>query len=328
MKKITFYTHLYEDFQERMDQFKNECSECQIVGASDENTLIREISDSHAVVWGNPKVEILEKAPKLEMVFIPFTGVNRLPFDYLIKRGIKVSNNHGNTPIVAERAVSLALAITGRVVEYHNDMKMGDWHRNYDGGSPFDLWTSIQKKKVTILGCGAIGKNIAKLLQGFDCEITGFKRNYTENIEGFHHITNDLEKALRDAHVIFITLPLTEGTKELINQKNSHLLKDKFIVNVARGEIIEERTLYESLKNGILKGAAIDCWYNYPNSKMHYTLPSHYPVHKLKNIVISPHAASHSVEGKLFQLEDTLMNIKAYIKTGLPVDLVDLGTGY
>ena len=328
MKKITFYTHLYEDFSERMDQFKNECPECQIVGTLDENTLIREISDSHAVVWGHPKVEILEKAPKLEIVFIPFTGVNRLPFDYLIKKGIDVSNNHGNTPIVAERSVSLALAIMGRVVEYHNDMKMGDWHRNYDGGSPFDLWTSIQNKKVTILGCGAIGKNIAKLLKGFDCEITGFKRNHVENINGFQHITNDLERSLADAEVIFITLPLTEGTKDLINKNNAHLLNDKFIVNVARGEIIEEKTLYESLKNGVLKGAAIDCWYNYPSSKMHYALPSHYPVHKLNNIVISPHAASHSVEGKLFQLEDTLKNIKAYIKTGSPVDLVDLRAGY
>jgi phosphoglycerate dehydrogenase-like enzyme len=137
-----------------------------------------------------------------------------------------------------------------------------------------------------------------------------------------------LEKALRDPHVIFITLPLTEGTKELINQKNSHLLKDKFLVNVARGEIIEEKTLYESLKNGILKGAAIDCWYNYPNSKVRYTLPSKYPIHKLTNIVISPHAASHSVEGKRYQLEDTLMNIKAYIKTGMPTDIVDLKAGY
>jgi len=328
MKKITFYTHLYEDFSERMDQFKNECLDCQIVGAKDEKSLIQEISDSHAIVWGHPKVDIMEKAPKLEVVFIPFTGVNRLPFDYLMKRGIKVSNNHGNTPIVAERAVSLALAIMGRVVEYHNDMKTGDWHRNYDGGSPFDLWTSIQNKKVTILGCGAIGKNIAKLLKGFDCEIIGFKRSGTEKIEGFKHITNDLENALGDSKVIFITLPLTQSTQDLINTSNAHLLKDKFVINVARGEIIEEKTLYENLKNGVLKGAAIDCWYNYPNSKMHFALPSHYPVHKLNNIVISPHAASHSIEGKLHQLEDTLMNIKAYIKTGAPLDVVDLEAGY
>src|SRR6056297_828510 len=328
MKKITFYTHLYEDFSDRMEQFKNECPHCLIVGANDEKTLVQEISDSYAVVWGHPKIEVLEKALQLEMVFIPFTGVNRLPFDYLIKRGIRVSNNHGNTPIVAERAVSLALAIMGRVVEYHNDMKMGDWHRHYDGGSPFDLWTSILKKKITILGCGAIGKNIAKLLKGFDCEITGFKRNHLEDIEGFHQITNNLEEALGKAQIIFVTLPLTEGTKSLINKNNAELLKDKFIINVARGEIIQEQTLYESLKNGILKGAAIDCWYNYPNPKMHYALPSHYPVHKLNNVIISPHAASHSVEGKLYQLEDTLMNIKTYVKTGSPVDVVDLKAGY
>ncbi|MFW6263860.1 MAG: hydroxyacid dehydrogenase, partial [Thermotogota bacterium] len=151
MKKITFYTHLYSDFFQRMNQFQKECPDCEIFCADNEEELIRKLSDSHAVVWGHPKVEVLEKAPKLEVVFIPFTGVNRLPFDYLKERGIKVSNNHGNTPIVAERAVSMALAIMGRVVEYHNDLKMGDWHRHYDGSSPFDLWTSIQNKRVTIL---------------------------------------------------------------------------------------------------------------------------------------------------------------------------------
>jgi len=328
MKKITFYTHLYKDFSERMNQFEEECPDCNIVNADREEDLIREISDSQAVVWGHPEVEVLEKAKDLEVVFIPFTGVNRLPFEYLIERNITVSNNHGNTPIVAERAVALALALMGRVVEYHNDMRMGDWHRHYDGGSPFDLWTSIQRQRVSILGCGAIGRNIAQLLKGFRCEITGFRRNHTVSVVDFDHVTNNLEEALRSGEVIFITLPLTDQTKSLINEKNASILRDKFIINVARGEIIQEQALYESLKNGVLKGAAIDSWYNYPTSKIHYALPSHYPIHKLNNVVISPHAASHSVEGKLFQLEDTLKNIQAYIKMGSPVDVVDLEAGY
>ncbi len=328
MKKITFYTHLYNDFSERMDQFQLNFSNIKIVNANDEKELSQEIVDSQAVVWGHPKMDILEEAKKLEVIFIPFTGVNRLPFDYLIKRGIIVSNNHGNTPIVAERAVSLALALLGRVVEFHNDMKLGDWHRNYDSSNPFDLWTSIQRKRVSILGCGGIGKNIARLLRGFNCHIIGFKRDNTTHLDEFDKITADLEYALSSADVIFITLPLTEHTKGIINQKNVHLLKDKFIINVARGEIIQEQVLFEGLKNGIIKGAAIDCWYNYPNTKTPYVLPSKYPIHKYDNVVISPHAASHSVEGKLYQLEYTLRNIEAYVNTQMPEDVVDLKAGY
>ena len=328
MKKLLFYTQLYYEFPDRIIEFKREFPDLRVEGVEDEEGLKREIPDSEAVVLVRPEPGILELAKKLQVIFIPFTGVNRLPFEYLLKKDIIVSNNHGNGRIVAERAVALALSLIGRIVEFHNDMRMGEWHRPDDSKKPFDYWTSLQEKRVTILGCGVIGRNIARLIRGFDCHITGFKKNIAERPEGFDKITDDLEQALSCSDLVFFALTLTSSTNGMINRETVHLLKDKYIVNVARGSLIEEKVLYESLLNHYIRGAAIDSWYNYPNSEAPYTFPSRYPFQKLNNVVMSPHAASHSVEGKIYQLEHTLRNIRAFLESGMPLDVVDLKEEY
>ncbi|MGM0641452.1 MAG: 2-hydroxyacid dehydrogenase [Thermotogota bacterium] len=328
MKKILFNTHLYQDFPEVINKLKDKYPDVVFDFAENKEELKLKIVDSSAIVWGHPKEEVLDLAKNLEVVFIPFTGVNKLPFEYLIRKNIMVSNNHGNGIIVAERAVSLSLALMGRIVEFHNDMKEGEWHRRYESKNPFDLWTSLQNKNVTILGTGGIGKNIARLLKGFNCKIMGYKKNIDKRVEGFELITNDLKEALNFGDVVYIALPLTEKTKGIINSENIEYLKDKFIINVARGEIIEEEALFKGLSEGLLKGAAIDAWYNYPNSEKPYALPSKYDIHRFKNMVVSPHAASHSVEGKKYQLEYTVENIDFYLKNGKPKDIVDLEEKY
>jgi phosphoglycerate dehydrogenase-like enzyme len=328
MKKILFYTHLFEDFPELIDEMRDKYSEIDFLYAENEEELKNKIVDVNAVVWGHPQEDILELAKNIEVVFIPFTGVNKLPFEYLIKKNIMVSNNHGNGIIVAERAVALSLAVMGRVVEFHNDMKEGEWHRRYQSKNPFDLWTSLQNKNVTILGTGGIGKNIARLLKGFNCKIMGYKKNVINPIENFDFLTDDLIMALNFGDIIYVALPLTEKTKSTINLENIELLRDKFLINVARGEIVEEKALYKGLNDGILKGAAIDSWYNYPNAEKPYELPSKYNVHRFKNIVISPHAASHSFEGKKYQLEYTIENIEYYLDNGKPKYVVNLEEKY
>ena len=328
MKKILFNTHLYNDFPEEIEKLKESHPGTSFVYADSISGLKREIRDAHAVVWGHPKAEILEEASELEVIFIPFTGVNRLDFEYLRRRGITVSNNHGNSSIVAERALALAMALTGRVVEFHNDMKEGDWHRRDNSKNPFDFWTSIQNKPVSILGCGGIGRNIARLMKGFKCNILGFKREVTKRVDGFDQLTSDLTAALEFGEIIFLALPLTESTQGIINSGNVELLRNKFLINVARGELIDEETLYTAVSHHILSGAAIDSWYNYPNRKAPYALPSRYDLHRFKNVIVSPHAASHSIEGKIFQLRHTIDNIRAYLENGQPHDIVDLEHGY
>jgi len=102
----------------------------------------------------------------------------------------------------------------------------------------------------------------------------------------------------------------------------------KFIVNVGRGELLEEKAFFESLKDGILKGAAIDAWYAYPGPGNARVPPSRYPFHELENVLLSPHVAGFTPEAAARNIEATIENIRAFLETGLPKWEVDLRAMY
>ena len=101
-------------------------------------------------------------------------------------------------------------------------------------------------------------------------------------------------------------------------------MKGKYLVNVGRGETVNEEALYNALKDGTLSGAAIDVWYNYPGKKAEPVFPSHTPIYELPNVVLSPHKSSHTVEAINAMIDDTFENIRQYILTGKPGNVVRL----
>jgi phosphoglycerate dehydrogenase-like enzyme len=326
---ILFYTHLAHDFPEYIEELRRGYPAHHFEVVESREALRAAIGDAEALVWGRPEEQLLDKAPKLSTLFVPFTGINRLPFDYLRRRGITVSNNHGNAVVVAERAVALAFTLLGRVVEFHSALSAGLWHRRDDPQHPFEYWHSLYGKAVSILGTGAIGRHIAAMLAGMRCEVTGYRRNPAgEPPAGFGQVTGSLAEACGAAEVIFVTLPLTAETEGLLTRRNIGLLDGKWVINVARAEIIEEQPLYQGLASGRIFGAALDVWYRYPEPFNRPTLPAHYPFHTLPNVVMSPHAASHAVEGKRYQMEGTVRNIRALLEQGAPQDIADLTAGY
>ena len=327
--KVLFHTYLAREFSEHVAEFAQAFPEHEIVVANTSDELRAAITDAEVLVDYHVTPELLDRAPKLRWMFIPFTGVDKTPWELLTSRGIRVSNNHGNASIVAERAVALALALTGRVVEFDRGLRRGAWFRNMERNQPFEYWTSMFRQPVAILGTGAIGVRIAELLAPFTRSVVGFRRRSGNPApEWFPRITTDLAEALSGARVCFITLALTRETDALIGESELELLKGAYLVNVSRGRIVDEGPLYRALSEGILAGAALDVWHRYPESFSENLLPSEYPFHTLENVVVSPHAGSSTREGKLGQLEGTLANLKALFQTGTPVDIADPASGY
>jgi len=275
-----------------------------------------------AVIGASLTPEQIEKAENLKVIFIPWAGAEKLPWEIIKKRKILVSNSHGNGKIVAERALSLALALLGRVVEFHKDLEKGIWHGFVKGFKVEDLWISLQKKPVAILGTGVIGKHLAKLLKGFECTIKGFKR-HVEKVEGFDKITDSIFEAIKDVDVVFLTLPLTNETYHIINEKILNKMKGKYLINVGRGELIDERALYNALLKGKIAGFASDVWYEYPDKNREVALPFHYPFHLFKNVVISPHVGGFTIEGQNGRIDELFENIIQYLTTGKPKNIVD-----
>jgi phosphoglycerate dehydrogenase-like enzyme len=325
--KFVFYTKLSSGWLEQIDLLRKEFAHIEFV--TNAESMEGEIPHAHALVAGEITPELLGPAARLHIIFVPYAGVDALPLEMIRERGIRISNVHVNAPFVAERCIAMALAFYGKIVDYHNDLKKFQWHGYWAKGTVDDTWNSIQGRPCAVIGAGEIGKHIAKQLKAFGCPIIGFrKRAATPLPEYFDHITLDLNEALERSELVFVALPLTPETKGMISAQILSRMRGKFLVNVGRGEIVDEEGLYRSLKDGILKGAAIDAWYTYPEKDETTAVPSRYPIYELPNVILSPHLAGFTPEAAALNITHTIQNIRSYIQTGRAVHEVDLRMMY
>jgi len=333
---ILIDTHLAQEFPEPFESFKEKFPQHQFIqGQSTDQAygtnevFLEQLEDIHLYVGGPLKPEQYERATDLRAHFIPYTGVNRFPLEYLQNRGIQLINNHGNAPSVAERALALALAVAGRVVEFHQDLAQGNWHRNPPPQPVFDLWRSLQGAQIGILGCGAIAQSFVGLLQGFHPQITGFRKNLHKPVpKGFQTITDSLDQVLVQKDLILLALPDTPSTQGILGERELNLARGAIIINVSRAELVNQSALFTSLSRGVIAGAGLDVWYRYPSPYYVQEQPANYDFANLPSVVMSPHAASHSKEGKLGQWIETLHQLEEFLTTGTCQSLVDLEAGY
>lgn len=306
-------------------------------------------------------------APRLRAHVVPFAGINRAPLDWYRQQGVLLACSHGNAGTVAERAVALMYAAAGRVVEFDADLRRGRWHRRRDEVQPFDYWRTLTGSRVAILGTGTIGCRAAELVtplvRGAGAErrgeLVGLHRAGPEAAEApsgvqasrivtaeagaadgqlrrhpeqiFDRLTTRLEEALAGADVVVVTLPLTEATRGLLTGDALAATNSAVLVNVARAEILPEEQLYTALTDGTLSAAGIDVWYRHPSpfyQEGPEAMPSRLPFHELHNVVLSPHAASHTREGKLAQFTGALSHVEEYLKTDTMTRAVDVVRGY
>ncbi len=319
---IVFLNILSEKWKEKYSELKQEFPEVNFSNSTDPAERGNALLSADAVVTGRLTEEELSLAKNVKAIFIPFTGTNNFPLQYIKEHNIILSNTHANAKYVAERAVTLALSLLGKVVMFHNALIKGVWNRTDDDDH---LWDSIQDKSCGILGYGHIGKNIAKLLKAYECKITGFRKNISsEKDEYADEITSDLQYVIKSSDIIFVCLPLNPETKDLINSEILQKMKGKYIINVGRGATINEEALYNSLKGGFLSGAALDVWYNYPGKKAEPVYPANFPFWELDNVILSPHKASSTPDAIKAMIDDTAENIRAFILTGKPKEIVKL----
>lgn len=327
--KVLFMNKLNSYWKEKISELKKLFPNDEFLDSEEISNVENVMEVTDAIVFGGDLDEnILEKSKNLKIIFVPYAGVNQLPLEILKEKGISVANSHGNARIVAERAFALALALLGKVVPYHNDLKEGIWHGFSAGESVKDSWVSIQNKSCAILGLGNIGKNLAQMLKTFDCKIVGYKRNANIDIENVDEISSDLDYVIEESEIVFVTLPLTKYTKGLIDEKVFNKMTGEYIINVGRGDVIDQRALYEALKSKKLAGAAIDVWYNYPSKEKPSILPANYPIHTFDNVVLSPHVGGYNTEATRYSIDETIENIIGFLKGGTAKDLIDLEYGY
>ena len=215
--------------------------------------------------------DFIDRAINLELVCIHGTGISEVDIDYLHKKNIKVFNTpYLNVEAVAEFAVLLALEASRK------------------------CYKELFNKKACIIGYGHIGKRIHELLKSFNMEIIPYKRG------------DDLELAINDSDYIFLALSLNDLTYHFINEKTLKYFKtNSILINIARGDLVDEEALIKALKNHDLLYYASDVFHNEPNIN---------PIFKELNCIAYNHEASHTKEA-LYQMGMSIYNgIKNYLE--------------
>jgi phosphoglycerate dehydrogenase-like enzyme len=288
-------------------------------------------AEYHILVCGRPTKELIEASPNLHTLIIPWAGLPDSTRQLLVNYPrISVHNLHHNAIVTAETALALLLAAAKLVLPFDQALRGNDWRPRYQPNPALLL----ESRTVLILGYGNIGQHVARVCQAMGMHILTVRRNPkkpapTDIYAEIHH-PQKLHDLLPRADVLMITLPLTEETEGLIGQAElGKLPSDAILVNVGRGPIVDQKALYDALKNDKLHSAGLDVWYNYPQEENRAcTPPAAHPFHELDNVVMSPHRGGGSKQTHQRRMHHLakLLN-KAARGESLP-NQVDLKAGY
>lgn len=247
--------------------------------------LIEYIKDADGVIIGLEPInqEVLDKCPKLKIVSKYGVGLNNIDLEACKKRKIAIGWTGGvNKLSVAEMALGYMLMLCRNLFVTSNELKNGIW--NKAGGF------QLSGKKVGIIGVGYIGKEVVRLLKPFNCEIyVNDIINQDEYYKENSLIETSKEEIFSSCDIVTIHTPYDDTTKEIVNLEVFKIMKkSSFIINSARGGIINENDLKYALQNKLIAGAAIDAYVEEP--------PTDKELLTLENLICTPHIGGNSKE--------------------------------
>lgn len=258
----------------------------------------------------------IKAADRLKLICVVATGVNNVDLTAASASGITVCNSQGyGVNAVAQHVLGLMLALHTRLLDYDRAVKNGDWNRS----SQFCLLDfpilELNGRTLGIIGYGALGQEVARLASCFGMKVLVAARPGSEQVPASRVSFDEL---LETADVISLHCPLTEQTRDLIDADALAKMKPgSFVINAARGGVVNEAALKDALCSGHLGGAASDVLTEEPPRNGNLLLDAAIP-----NLIITPHSAWGSIQARTTIIEQTRDNIRGY-QNGQPVRQVN-----
>ena len=246
----------------------------------------------------------------LQLITVAATGTDIIDRVEASRHGVKVCNVPGYaTQSVAQFTMALILELSTRAASYSDAVKNGQW----ENSPVFSLLTypslELSGKKLGIIGYGSIGRAVAQMARAFGMEVLVAARP-TDTRAGIDQRI-PLDELLRQADIVSLHCPLTVETRNLINQKSLSVMKPSaFLVNTARGALIDEVALIEALRNKRIAGAALDVISKEPPAANH---PIIVAAKELDNLIVTPHTAWSAREARERLLKEVEENIVAFL---------------
>lgn len=232
--------------------------------------------------------ELLERAPRLRVVGRAGVGTDNIDLDAATERGIAVFNAPtGNTISAAELAFALLLAAVRRVAAADRSVRDGRWDRKSFGG------IELNGKTLGLVGAGRIGTAVARRARAFGMQILAYDPYLTEErARSLEMESVDLDTLLARADVVTLHVPLTDATRNLLDERHIASMKPgAVLVNAARGGVVDEAALARALTDGRLGAAALDVFESEPP-------PADHPLRDAPNVVMTPHLGASTVEAQ------------------------------
>jgi len=281
--------------------------------AADPATLIERLREAEVAVNIRGRTlftaEVLAQCPKLKLISIWGTGTDNVDLKAAAARGVTVTNTPGaNAVSVAEHTVALLLAAVKQVAPTDAAVRRGGWPRN--------LVPQLRGKRLGLIGTGLIGREVAAMCKGLGMEVVAWTYNPNAALAsfvGFRYV--ELEELLTSSDVISLHLRATPDAHHFLSRERLALLKPTaFVVNTARGALIDEDALVEWLRAKKIAGAALDVFQTEP-------LPAGHPLESLPNVLLTSHCAGMTPESSRIGLMMTVENIENFAK-GDPTHVV------
>ena len=285
--------------------------------------LIEAASTGIDVLLGDvPALDVLDASKGVKLLQIPWTGIDQIDFDLLRRYNFQVCNSHSNAVSVAELGIALLLSCMKQIPSHHFAMQRGNWRR--PGADDSVMPEVLSGKNAGLIGYGAIGRKIARMLSGFGVRLQVLASEARQDSEIAVQGPDQLDTLCSRCDVLMISAPLTPETRGMIGKRQFGIMKNNtYIINVSRSAIIDEETFYDALKDRRIAGAGVDVWYQYPHRGDSFSRASRFPFETLDNVIMSPHRGG-MVRGELPHLADVVENLNHFAKGNPLMNCVDL----
>ena len=255
-------------------------------------TFLEEHQPVGLVAGVEPLTErIMQNTPSLKVISRCGIGMDSVDLEAAKRLGISVTNTPDAPTIpVAELTMGMILGLLRQIHVTDAGIRKDRWER--------PMGVLLYGKTMGIVGCGRIGTRLARILQGFDCTVLGADPACPECAD---YRLVDLEEVLAGSDIISLHLPYCAQTHHFINADRMALMnKGSYLINAARGGLVDENALFQALNTGHLAGAALDCFEQEPYQG---------PLKELKNVLLTAHIGSYAREGRIMMEAQAVENL-------------------
>ena len=305
----------------RVEELRSRFPDVRFLHAESEEAMVRLVRTAEVAFTSRLTPRALDAAPDLRWVHSPAAGVGRMLFPAMRAGRVVLSNSRGmNAVAVAEHALMLMLAGLRRVPEAVRAQAERRWIANDLSGLP-----ALRGRSLLIAGLGAVGCELARMAAGLGMRVIGTRRETGEPLpEGVAQAYSPpaLAALLPVADIVVLAAPLTAETRGMIGAAQLSMMKPSaWLVNVARGKLVDERALILALERGEIAGAALDVFEHEP-------LPEASPLWSMSNVIVTPHVAGFR-EGYWEAAADLFAeNLRRYLAGEAVANIVDKRAGY